>query len=173
MMQINLINFFDKKMNPKVWKYWKKLVSYILKRYNEHRNELKTNRKLKKYTTIHKKEESRQTLLKRKECKEQRYNQIETSGKNSSDTGGCRFLWMQVFVIGTKLLSGIWSNRFIFFFEFFMVFAVFKKFSMTVNKQIKGSEIFSESETSKNKRREAGEKERVNQPIQKKWIMAE
>ena len=165
MMQINLINFFDKKMNPKVWKYWKKLVSYILKRYNEHRNELKTNRKLKKYTTIHKKEESRQTLLKRKECKEQRYNQIETSGKNSSDTGGCRFLWMQVFVIGTKLLSGIWSNHFIFFFEFFMVFAVFKKFSMTINKQIKGSEIFSESETSKNKRREAREKKRVNQPI--------
>ena len=165
MMQINLINFFDKKMNPKVWKYWKKLVSYILKRYNEHRNELKTNRKLKKYTTIHKKEERRQTLLKRKECKEQRYNQIETSGKNSSDTGGCGFLWMQVFVIGTKLLSGIWSNRFIFFFEFFMVFAVFKKFSMTINKQIKGSEIFSESETSKNKRREAREKKRVNQPI--------
>lgn len=75
---------------------------------------------------------------------------------------------MQVFVIGTKLLSGIWSNHFIFFFEFFMVFAVFKKFLMTINKQIKGSEIFSESETSKNKRREAGEKERVNQPIQKK-----
>lgn len=91
-MQINLINFFDKKMKPKISKYWKKLASCILKRYNEQKNKFKTNRKLKKYTTVYKKEESRQTLLKRKECKDQRYDQIETSGKNSSDTGGCRFL---------------------------------------------------------------------------------
>ena len=49
-----------------------------------------------------------------------------------------------------------------------MVFPVLPEFSMAVNKQVKGSEIFNKSETSKDKGKETGKKQGVDESVHKK-----
>ena len=59
------------------------------------------------------------------------------------------------------------------FFKFFMVFPVLPEFSMAVNKQVKGSEIFNKSETSKDKGKETGKKQGVDESVHKKRTVTE
>ena len=54
-----------------------------------------------------------------------------------------------------------------------MVFPVLPEFSMAVNKQVKGSEIFNKSETSKDKGKETGKKQGVDESVHKKRTVTE
>ena len=78
-----------------------------------------------------------------------------------------------VFVVGSEFRCGSRGNLLIFFFKFFMVFPVLPEFSMAVNKQVKGSEIFNKSETSKDKGKETGKKQGVDESVHKKRTVTE
>jgi len=54
-----------------------------------------------------------------------------------------------------------------------MVFTIFPEFPMTVDKQIKSSEILSKPEPTKDERKETGKKQGIDQSVYKKGSVAE
>lgn len=60
-----------------------------------------------------------------------------------------------------------------FLLQIFHGVSVLPEFSMAVNKQVKGSEIFNKSETSKDKGKETGKKQGVDESVHKKRTVTE
>lgn len=78
----------------------------------------------------------------------------------------------QVIRVGSQLFCRVWSDRFIFLFQLFMVFSILPKLSVGVNEKIEGAYILCEAKAAYDDGKYAADKQAVDDPVYKNLATA-